>query len=109
MAAPPALGALGMTFTVMRAMQFAGLIIIIGLSSSFVSEIVASSYTAPPALIGTLVIVSGDDGEKLRDALSTTNAYYRPALPKSTSLSATFSTGTLFSRFSLQRLPTSFA
>lgn len=58
MAAPPALGALGLTFTVMRAMQFIGLIIIIGLSSSFVADIVASSYTAPPALIGTLVIVS---------------------------------------------------
>lgn len=58
MAAPPALGALGLTFTVMRAMQFVGLVIIIGLGSSFVSEIVVSSYAAPPALIGTLVIVS---------------------------------------------------
>ncbi|KAJ2974124.1 hypothetical protein NQ176_g6226 [Zarea fungicola] len=56
MTAPPALGALGLTFTVMRAMQFVGLIIIIGLTSSFVSEIVASSYTVPAALIGTLVI-----------------------------------------------------
>ncbi|ATY63466.1 hypothetical protein A9K55_007480 [Cordyceps militaris] len=56
MAAPPALGALGLTFTVMRAMQFIGLVVIIGLSSSFVADIVASSYTAPPALIGTLVI-----------------------------------------------------
>lgn len=58
MAAPPALGALGLTFTAMRAMQFIGLVIIIGLSANFVSEIVASAYTAPPALIGTLVIVS---------------------------------------------------
>ncbi|TQV96308.1 membrane-associatingdomain-containing protein [Cordyceps javanica] len=56
MAAPPALGALGLTFTVMRVMQFIGLVVIIGLSSSFVADIVASSYAAPPALIGTLVI-----------------------------------------------------
>ncbi|OAA62137.1 hypothetical protein ISF_05146 [Cordyceps fumosorosea ARSEF 2679] len=56
MAAPPALGALGFTFTVMRAMQFIGLVIIIGLSSSFVADIVASSFAVPPALIGTLVI-----------------------------------------------------
>ncbi|KAM3533371.1 hypothetical protein MY4038_003378 [Beauveria bassiana] len=56
MAAPPALGALGLTFTVMRAMQFIGLVIIIGLSSSFVADIVVSSYAVPPALIGTLAI-----------------------------------------------------
>ncbi|KAM3506880.1 hypothetical protein MY11210_007367 [Beauveria gryllotalpidicola] len=56
MAAPPALGALGLTFTVMRAMQFIGLVIIIGLSASFVADIVVSSYAVPPALIGTLAV-----------------------------------------------------
>ncbi|KAM3509270.1 hypothetical protein MY10362_000710 [Beauveria mimosiformis] len=56
MAAPPALGALGLTFTVMRAMQFIGLVTIIGLSASFVADIVVSSYAVPPALIGTLAV-----------------------------------------------------
>lgn len=58
MAPPPGLGALGFTFTVMKAMQFCALVVIIGLSSAFVSDIVASDYAAPPALIGTLVVVS---------------------------------------------------
>ncbi|KAM3557869.1 hypothetical protein ARSEF4850_004880 [Beauveria asiatica] len=56
MAAPPALGALGLTFTVMRALQFIGLVTIIGLTASFVADIVVSSYAVPPALIGTLAV-----------------------------------------------------
>lgn len=54
----PQLGALGLTFSVMRAMQFVSLVIIIGLSSGFVADIVGSDYAAPSALIGTLVVVS---------------------------------------------------
>lgn len=56
--APPALGALGMTFTAMRAFQAVALITIIGLTSNFISEMVAASYVPPSALVGTLVVVS---------------------------------------------------
>lgn len=55
---PPKLGALGVTFTAMRAMQFASLIAIIGLVANFISEMVAANQTAPDVLIGTLVVVS---------------------------------------------------
>ena len=58
MQSPPALGALGMTWTAMRGMQFLSLIVIIGLTSNFISEMVISDYAAPSALIGTLVVVS---------------------------------------------------
>lgn len=57
MPAPPALGALGMTFTAMRALQAISLITIIGLASNFISEMVTASYVPPPALVGTLVVV----------------------------------------------------
>ncbi|GAB0137218.1 hypothetical protein EsDP_00005494 [Epichloe bromicola] len=56
MGAPPALGALGMTFTAMRALQAVALITIIGLSANFISEMVAASYVPPSALVGTLVV-----------------------------------------------------
>lgn len=55
---PPALGALGMTFTVMRVMQFISLITIIGISGNFVAEVVNADLNPPSALIGTLVVVS---------------------------------------------------
>lgn len=58
MPAPPALGALGMTFTAMRAMQGVALIAIIGLTSNFISEMVTANYVPPSALVGTLVVVS---------------------------------------------------
>lgn len=58
MHSPPALGALGMTWTAMRGMQFVSLITIIGLTSNFISEMVMADYAAPSALIGTLVVVS---------------------------------------------------
>lgn len=58
MTAPPALGALGMTFTAMRALQAVALITIIGLTSNFISEMVTASYVPPSALVGTLVVVS---------------------------------------------------
>ena len=58
MAPPPGLGALGMTFTVMRAMQLIALITIIGISGNFVAEVVSADLNPPGALIGTLVVVS---------------------------------------------------
>lgn len=66
MAPPPALGALGLTFTVLKAMQFCALVVIIGLSSAFVSDIVASDYAPPAALIGTLVVVSSQSTPHLQ-------------------------------------------
>jgi len=54
----PALGALGHTWTAMRAMEFISLITIIGLTSNFIGEMVGADYAAPSALIGTLVVVS---------------------------------------------------
>ncbi|PHH93386.1 hypothetical protein CDD83_3699 [Cordyceps sp. RAO-2017] len=56
MASPPALGALGLTFTAMRALQAVALITIIGLTSNFISEMVTANYVAPSALVGTLVV-----------------------------------------------------
>ena len=61
MPAPPALGALGMTFTVMRAMQFVSLITIIGITANLISEIVTADYIAPSPLVGTLVVVSPEN------------------------------------------------
>ncbi|KAI5467478.1 hypothetical protein BGZ63DRAFT_28350 [Mariannaea sp. PMI_226] len=58
MHSPPALGALGVTFTAMRGMQFVSLITIIGLTANFISEMVSNDYAAPSALIGTLVVAS---------------------------------------------------
>jgi hypothetical protein len=73
MPAPPALGALGMTFTVMRGMQFISLVTIIGIVANFISELVAADYAASSALVGTLVVVctgssSGELGGRLLDA-----------------------------------------
>jgi uncharacterized membrane protein len=56
MPSAPALGALGLTFQIMRGMQFASLITVIGMTANFVSEMVASDYEPPSAIIGTLVI-----------------------------------------------------
>ncbi|KAF7553763.1 hypothetical protein G7Z17_g3387 [Cylindrodendrum hubeiense] len=56
MGSAPALGALGMTWTAMRAMQFIALVTIIGLTANFISEMVMADYAAPSALIGTLVV-----------------------------------------------------
>jgi hypothetical protein len=58
MPSPPALGALGVTYTVMRALQAVCLITIIGLSGNFISEAVNAGYHAPAPLVGALVIVS---------------------------------------------------
>ena len=54
----PAFGALGMTFTVVRGMQAACLISIIGMTANFISEMVSADNTPPSVLIGTLSVVS---------------------------------------------------
>ncbi|KAI0000234.1 hypothetical protein F4779DRAFT_635712 [Xylariaceae sp. FL0662B] len=54
----PQLGALGVTFTALRAMQFVSLVVIIGLSANFLNEIVTSQREAPDVLVGTLVVAS---------------------------------------------------
>ncbi|KAI1500229.1 hypothetical protein F5X99DRAFT_250996 [Biscogniauxia marginata] len=54
----PQLGALGVTFTCLRAMQFASLVAIVGLTANFINEIVASQREAPDVLIGTLTVAS---------------------------------------------------
>ncbi|KAJ0158198.1 hypothetical protein CTA2_12092 [Colletotrichum tanaceti] len=56
MGSAPRLGALGHTFTAMRAMQFASLVAVIGMVSNFISEINAADATSPQILVGTLVI-----------------------------------------------------
>jgi hypothetical protein len=53
----PQLGALGATFTVMRACQFASLIAVIGLCANFISEIATAERDSPSELIGALTVV----------------------------------------------------
>ncbi|KAK3898848.1 hypothetical protein C8A05DRAFT_46937 [Staphylotrichum tortipilum] len=52
----PQLGALGVTFTIMRACQLASLIAIIGLCANFISEIATAEHNPPSELIGTLTV-----------------------------------------------------
>ncbi|KAI1655342.1 hypothetical protein F4813DRAFT_179886 [Daldinia decipiens] len=54
----PQLGALGVTFIAFRAMQFASLIAIIGITANFINEIVTSERDAPDVLVGTLAVAS---------------------------------------------------
>lgn len=60
MQGPPKHGALGMTFVVMRAMQFVALVAIIGMTANFMSDIVGVDAVPPPVLIGTIVVVCID-------------------------------------------------
>ncbi|CAJ2500789.1 Uu.00g036420.m01.CDS01 [Anthostomella pinea] len=54
----PQLGALGVTFTALRAMQLVSLVAVIGLSANFINEMVTSEREAPDVLIGTLAVAS---------------------------------------------------
>ncbi|ORY57760.1 uncharacterized protein BCR38DRAFT_353871 [Pseudomassariella vexata] len=54
----PQLGALGVTFTALRLMQFVSLVTIIGLTANFINEIVTAQREAPDVLIGTLTVAS---------------------------------------------------
>lgn len=48
---------MGVTFSTMRACQFATLIAIIGLCANFINEIATAEYNPPSELIGTLTVV----------------------------------------------------
>ncbi|KAL0468310.1 hypothetical protein QR685DRAFT_590835 [Neurospora intermedia] len=52
----PRLGALGLTFLVMRALQFSALIAVIGLSANFIDEFSTKSLGSPSELLGALVV-----------------------------------------------------
>ncbi|CAP62185.1 uncharacterized protein PODANS_5_12780, partial [Podospora anserina S mat+] len=52
----PQLGALGVTFTVMRASQFACLISVIGLCANFINEIATAEHSPPSELVGALTL-----------------------------------------------------
>ena len=51
-------GALGATFTVVRALQAVSLITIIGMTANFIAEMVSADQSPPRVLIGTLSVVS---------------------------------------------------
>jgi hypothetical protein len=53
----PQLGAMGVTFSIMRASQFASLIAVIGLCANFINEIATAEHNSPSELIGTLTVV----------------------------------------------------
>lgn len=53
----PNLGALGVTFMAMRAMQFMSVVAVIGLSANFVSVMVSAGEQPADVLVGTLVVV----------------------------------------------------
>jgi hypothetical protein len=55
----PQLGALGVTFSIMRACQLVSLIVVIGLCANFISEMATAEHDAPAELIGTLTVVGG--------------------------------------------------
>ncbi|KAK3306048.1 uncharacterized protein B0T15DRAFT_503053 [Chaetomium strumarium] len=52
----PQLGAMGVTFSIMRACQFASLIAVIGLCANFINEVAAAEHNPPSELIGTLTV-----------------------------------------------------
>ncbi|KAK0611724.1 hypothetical protein B0T14DRAFT_441375, partial [Immersiella caudata] len=52
----PQLGALGVTFTVMRTCQFVVLISIIGLCANFIGEIATAERESPAELVGALTV-----------------------------------------------------
>ncbi|KAK4148901.1 hypothetical protein C8A00DRAFT_38513 [Chaetomidium leptoderma] len=52
----PQLGAMGATFSVMRACQFASLIAVIGLCANFINGIATAEHSPPAELIGTLTV-----------------------------------------------------
>jgi hypothetical protein len=53
----PQLGAMGVTFSIARAAQFASLVAIIGMCANFISVISTAEHNPPAELIGTLTVV----------------------------------------------------
>jgi hypothetical protein len=54
---PSNFGALGATFTVVRAMEAICLISVIGMTANFISEMVTAKQSPPNVIIGTLSVV----------------------------------------------------
>jgi hypothetical protein len=54
----PQLGALGVTFTALRAVQFLSLVSIVGLTANFINEFTSSERDVPDVLVGTITVVS---------------------------------------------------
>ncbi|GAW25661.1 hypothetical protein SAMD00023353_1002430 [Rosellinia necatrix] len=54
----PQLGALGVTFTALRAFQFLSLVTIIGLTANFINEFASSEVQLPDVLVGTVTVAS---------------------------------------------------
>ncbi|KAH6615886.1 hypothetical protein B0J18DRAFT_291616 [Chaetomium sp. MPI-SDFR-AT-0129] len=52
----PQLGAMGVTFTIMRAGQVASLIAAIGMCANFISNIATAEHNPPAELVGTLTV-----------------------------------------------------
>jgi len=58
--AGPNYGAMGATFKIVRVLQAASLIAIIGMTANFISEMVSDKQTPPKVLVGTLSVVSSN-------------------------------------------------
>ncbi|KAI0184481.1 hypothetical protein EV127DRAFT_228987 [Xylaria flabelliformis] len=54
----PQLGALGVTFTALRALQFLSLVTVVGLTANFINEFASSERQVPDVLVGTVTVTS---------------------------------------------------
>ncbi|KAI1743261.1 hypothetical protein F4680DRAFT_371508 [Xylaria scruposa] len=54
----PQLGALGVTFTAFRALQFLSLVTVVGLTANFINEFASSQRQVPDVLVGTVTVTS---------------------------------------------------
>ncbi|KAI1177253.1 hypothetical protein F4777DRAFT_209350 [Nemania sp. FL0916] len=54
----PQLGALGVTFTALRALQFLALVTVVGLTANFINEFASSDRQVPDVLVGTITVTS---------------------------------------------------
>ncbi|RWA13903.1 hypothetical protein EKO27_g1206 [Xylaria grammica] len=54
----PQLGALGVTFTALRALQFLSLVVVVGLTANFINEFASSQREVPDVLVGTITVTS---------------------------------------------------
>ncbi|KAI1361193.1 hypothetical protein F5Y08DRAFT_348154 [Xylaria arbuscula] len=54
----PQLGALGVTFTALRAAQFLSLVTVVGLTANFINEFASSQREVPDVLVGTVTVTS---------------------------------------------------
>ncbi|KAI0546508.1 hypothetical protein F4679DRAFT_411425 [Xylaria curta] len=54
----PQLGALGVTFTAFRALQFLSLVTVVGLTANFINKFASSQRQVPDVLVGTVTVTS---------------------------------------------------